>query len=93
MGSKFFGVKIYLWENIAISSSWAGLGPSLAIKISKKSKKSKKNVQKEISRSEEKGDFKCGPAQPNLFFYFDGFPEIWLTEQKIGSPDLRADYP
>ena len=39
-----------LCENIAIS----------------KNPKNLKNVQKEISGSEEKGDFKCGPAQPNL---------------------------
>ena len=54
-----------LCENIANSASWAGLGLSLAIKISK-NPKNLKNVQNEISGSEEKGDFKCGPAQPNL---------------------------
>ena len=59
-----------LCENIAISASWAGLGLSLAIKISK-NPKNLKNVQNEISGSEEKGDFKCGPAQPNLFWDFN----------------------
>ena len=55
-----------LCENISISASRDGLGLSLAIKISK-NPKNLKSVQNEISGSKEKGDFKCGPAQPNLF--------------------------
>ena len=76
LGSKFFGVKFFWGQNILSrvggwimwEYSWAGLGLSLAIKISK-NPKNLKNVQKEISGSEEKGDFKCGPAQPNLFLF------------------------
>ena len=79
-----------LCENIAISSSWAGLGLSLAIKISK-NPKNLKNVQKEISGSEEKGDFKCGPAQPNWILTTNVFLKQNFSLHNFSPPMFGCD--